>query len=375
MRPEGMDEAGRPESEGSEHKGLDMDKPEVAEAELRRDFYHPGRGHHGSPHDFEGKHHDGPHHPPHDFDGHHGGSNYGAPHDGPPPPMHDGPEGIPPPPPFAHDGPPPPPPPPSHFDGSDHGPDHRPPPPPPPPGPHRHHRGPPGLLFIHIASVAASVVLLGVFVRVLHQRYVRRSPAFSHRRRRSSSNAPWFKKLFYGPHYQELAQEEKEAMLRDCDSDCGSVSGGDDDVIARDSSNFRTAADVVGEMVAVEEGRMMVAGSHSRESSQASMAMPQQYHQQQMFAPVMPQPLPMQVNSVPMPISAEAAAMFPDLHHDDMAEELPAYQESDRSDDDDASELASSLMADGYRPGCSGSYTPSESGSQGASDILGDTKN
>lgn len=400
------------------------DVPEMLEAELRRDFEHPEGPRHDGPHrgphhEFDGKHHDGPHHdgphhgpPPPEFDGHHPD----GPHHGPPPPefgehsheglhhphMHDGPEDFPPPPPpFEHGGPPPfehgGPPPFEDFDammppppGGPPPPGHdgpMPPPPPPPPGPGPHgphgpHGGPPGLIFIHIASVAASIILLGVFIRVLHQRYVRRSPAFTHRRQRSYSNAPWYKKLCFGPDYQQIDDEEKEAMLRDCDSDCSSVEG-DGDLVARDISTFRTAADVVGDMVSVEDGRMMAhANSHSRQNSRDSMMAMHQQHQQA-YAPVampqsmpMPMPMPMQMNTVPMPISAEAAAMFPDLHHDDIVDEaLPAYQEAPRSDDDDASELASSLMADGYRPGCSGSYTPSESGSQGASDILGDTKN
>ncbi|KAJ4390604.1 hypothetical protein N0V93_004200 [Gnomoniopsis smithogilvyi] len=259
----------------------------------------------------EGPRHDGPHH-----EGpHHDGPHHEGPH-------HDGPESFedddhmmpPPPPPFSPDGPP-------------HGPSPRPSPRP--------------------ASRATSA-------------------AFSHRRHRSYSNAPWYKKIYFGPqYYQKLDDEEKEAMLGDCDSDCSSVEG-DDDVVARDITQFRTAADVVGEMVAVEQGRMMghVEG-HSRHASSASMQ--QVFHHTQ---PVMP----VQMNSVPIPISAEAAAMFPDLHQAYVVDEaLPAYQEADRGDDDDASELASSLMADGYRPG--GSYTPSDSGSQGASDILGDTKN
>lgn len=345
-----------PEVEISEVEAPEMDESEFPEnsleAELRRDFEHPE----GPRHD----RHDGPYH----------GSPY---HHDSPQPFDFDPSMPPPPPPFDHDGPMPPPPGPPPFDG-----DGPPPPPPSPPGPHGPHgphRGPPGMVFIHIVSVVASIILLGVFISVLHQRYVRRSPAFTHRRRRSYSNAPWYKKIFFGPNYQQLEEEEKEAMLRDCDSDCSSVQG-DDDVITRDISTFRTAAEVVGEMVAVEEGRMMTqTHSRSRQSSHASMQM--QMQQQQTYASVMPVSMPLQMNSVPIIISAEAAAMFPDLHQDDlvMDEALPAYQEANSSDDDDASELASSLMADGYRPGCSGSYTPSESGSQGASDILGDTKN
>lgn len=231
------------------------------------------------------------------------------------------------------------------------------------------------MIFVHIASVSATIILLGIFIKVLTQRCAARrgSGAFSHRRRRSYDNAPWYKKLYFGPHYySRLDDEEKEAMLRDCDSDCTSVEG-DEDVVARDISTFRTSADVMGEMVAVEEGRMLMAQhaaaaspyAHSRQTSAAQLVVtPQQVS----YAPQV------QVNAVlPIAVSDHAAAMFPDLHHDDEA--LPAYQEADRGDDDDASELASSLMADGYRPGCSGTYTPSESGSQGAGDILGDTKN
>lgn len=190
----------------------------------------------------------------------------------------------------------------------------------------------------------------------------------------------------------------------------------DSDVVARDISQFRTAADVVGEMVAVEEARM---GAHSRQPSfsltpapapapipvQQQQHLPQQHMQQQHQQPMHPY-IPthlMPTNTMPMPMTmpsgqlspdpatmAAMAAMFPDLVQDldvDLGhphgimseapgEELPAYQEADRRSESDESEIASSMVTDGYRPGCSGSsYTPSESGSQGASDILGDTKN
>lgn len=370
-------------------KDAHMNGEEPSEAELRRDFEH--RPHHEGP---PPPHmHDGPDGflpPPH----HHEGPPRPHMHDGPdgsmppPPPHHDGPDGfLPPPPPHHHDGPPPP-----HMHD---GPDGSMPPPPPP-----HHGGPPGPhppIFIHIASAISSLILLGVFISVLYQRYVRRNSVIylsSHRRRRGYSNAPWYKKLCFGPNYSDIAEDEKEAMLRDCDSDCSSVEG-DEDVVSRDISQFRNVAEVGSEMVAAEEGRMMMPASHSRHSSsefgqmqmpvppmhsrQASLIQVPQLQQMQLplpqaYMPTNAIPIPM-MNTVPVPISAEAAAMFPDLHHDDVMDELPAYQEANSSDDDDASELASSLAADGYRPGCSGSYTPSDSGSQGASDILGDTKN
>lgn len=349
-------------------KDAHLDSEEPEEAELRRDFEH-------------GPHHQGPH-PPHMHDG---PDNFDGDMPPMPPPMgaHHAFPPPPPPPPFDEDGMPPPPP----FDGHDG------PMPPPPP----HHGGPPEHhppIFVHIASAISSLILLGVFISVLHQRYVRRNSVIymSSHRRRSYSNAPWYKKLCFGPNYQEIAEDEKEAMLRDCDSDCGSVEG-DEDVVARDISQFRNVAEVVGEMAAAEEGRMMMPPSHSRhvssEFGQMQMPMPPmhsrqgsmvqvpqiQLQQPQAFMPTNAMPVPMMMNTIPVSISAEAAAMFPDLHHDDVMDELPAYEEADRSDDDDASELASSLAADGYRPGCSGSYTPSESGSLGASDILGDTKN
>lgn len=245
-----------------------------------------------------------------------------------------------------------------------------------------------------MASAIASLILVVVFGSVLYQRYVRKS--IKSPRRRRNSNAPWYKKLCFGPNYSELSEdEEKEAMLRHCgDSESDSDDDEDDrDVVARDISQFRTAAEVVGEMVAVEEARMV---SHSRQPSfspapaPASVPMPQQ----QPMHPYMPAHL-MPTNSipvVPMPTGqlspdpatmAAMAAMFPDLAHDLghggdglAGEELPAYQEADRQSESDESEFASSMVTDGYRPGCSGSsYTPSESGSQGASDILGDTKN
>lgn len=334
-------------------KDTHADGEEPSEAELRRDFEN------------------GPHkgaHPPHMHDG--PGSFDGAAPPTPPPP----------PPPFGEDGMhPPPPPPPPPFDGHDGS---MPPPPPPP-----HHGGPPrphAPAFVHIASAISSLILLGVFISVLYQRYVRRNSVIylSAHRRRSYSNAPWYKKLCFGPDYAGIAEEEKEAMLRDCDSDCASVEGGDDqDVVTRDISQFRVAADVVGEMAAAEEGRMMMTPpAHSRHSSSHSefghMQVPHNMVQLPQYMHTNAIPVPM-MNTVPMPISAEAAAMFPDLHQDDDDDELPAYQEANRrhNGDDDVSELAASLAADGYRPGCSGSYTPSESGSLGASDILGDTKN
>lgn len=159
-------------------------------------------------------------------------------------------------------------------------------------------------------------------------------------------------------------------MLRECDSDCSSVEGGED-VVARDMSQFRTAADVVSDLVAAEGARAtsQAAETHSRQTSSASMQQVFLSHHVQPAA----MPAPHQMTSMPIAISAEAAAMFPDLHQSYIVvdEALPAYQETDRSDDDD---VASILMSDGYRPGGS-SYTPSDSGSQGAGDILGDTKN
>lgn len=210
-------------------------------------------------------------------------------------------------------------------------------------------------------------------------------------------------------------------MLRNC-GDSDSDDEDDSEVVARDISQFRTAADVVGEMVAVEDARMV---AHSRQASYSPMPAPapvpvqqqhmqQQQQQQQHMHPYIPSHL-MPTNSIPMPMTmptgqlspdpatmAAMAAMFPDLaadydmdlvgdhahhhhHHHGVGgaglvipggEELPAYQEADRRSESDESEIASSMVTDGYRPGCSGSsYTPSESGSQGAGDILGDTKN
>lgn len=254
-----------------------------------------------------------------------------------------------------------------------------------------------------------------MFGSVLYQRYVRKSIR-SPRVRRNSA-APWYKRLCFGPNYSELSEdEEKEAMLRNC-GESGSDSDSDEDdsdVVARDISQFRTAADVVGEMVAVEEARMV---AHSRQPSYSPApapapapipASPQHMQQQpQHMHPYIPAHL-MPTSTIPMPMSmptgqlspdpatmAAMAAMFPDLaadldmelvgggghHHHGVVceapgEELPAYQEADRRSESDESEFASSMVADGYRPGCSGSsYTPSESGSQGAGDILGDTKN
>lgn len=262
-------------------------------------------------------------------------------------------------------------------------------------------------MFIHVASGIASLILVIVFGSVLYQRYVRKS--IRSPRRRRNSIAPWYKRLCFGPNYSELSEdEEKEAMLRNC-GDSESDDEDDSGVVARDISQFRTAADVVGEMVAVEDARMV---AHSRQPSFSPAPAPAPVPvQQQPMHPYIPSHL-MPTNNIPMPMSMPAgqlspdpatmaamAAMFPDLaadydmelgnhghhhpHHGgvgaDMVpggEELPAYQEADRRSESNESEIASSMVTDGYRPGCSGSsYTPSESGSQGASDILGDTKN
>ncbi|CAN8102276.1 unnamed protein product [Discula destructiva] len=328
-------EVEKPELESEDFEIVEHVHEEPAEPELRRDFEHHPDGPPPPPPGHEGPPHEGPHDgPPHD----------GPPHDGPP---HDGP---------LHDGPP--------HDGP-HGPPHG-----PPFGPH----GPP---FVHIASVVASVLLLGILARVLYQRCFSKPTATGQAHRRYAS-VPWYKRLAFGPHYyQRLDDEEKEAMLRDCDSDCTSVEG-DEDVVARDITQFRTAVDVVDEMAIVEDGRFVgrAAVSHSRQTSSASMQQVFHHHHYhpQSAVPVQQQQQQHQRNSMPIiPISAEAAAMFPDLHQDCglVDEALPAYEEADRAEEDD---LASSLMSDGYRPGGS-AYTPSESGSQGASDILGDTKN
>ncbi|ROW09658.1 hypothetical protein VMCG_02499 [Cytospora schulzeri] len=284
-----------------------------------------------------------------------------------------------------HDVPPPPPPHGRPHDGPHNGPGFDGPPPPPPPPPHPRPHGPPPHrpILIHIVSAVISLILLGVFGSVLYQRYVRKSIR-TPRRHRGYSGAPWYKKMCFGPNYYEVSgDEEKEAMLRGPGEDSDDEDG-DEDLVARDISQFRPAADVVSEMVAIEDARMMA------RSPQPSQVIPtpvaatpslMAYHMQT-YTPT---------NAVPMPMSgaphmtvdhpatmAAMAAMFPDLHHDDgMAEELPAYREADRDGEADAaSELASSMVSDGYRPGCSGApYTPSESGSQGAGDILGDTKN
>ncbi|ROW16658.1 hypothetical protein VPNG_01702 [Cytospora leucostoma] len=302
--------------------------PDFEEPELRRDFEHG---------------------PPNDFPPHHGGPHEHGDFPGPPP--HRGPL----------DGP--------HVAPPNHGPG---PHGPPPPGPPPH-----GSALKHITSALASLCLFGVFASVLYQRYVRKSIR-TPRRYRGDSNAPWFKKVCFGPHYYVRSEdEEKEAMLRGSDEDSDDEEGSEG-LIARDISEFRIAADVVSEMVAVEDERMM---AHPRQSSQSSVAPMMQ--QTQAYAPSHAIP----TNSIPMPRSnvqltadpatmAAMAAMFPDLHHAETADELPAYQEADRDSEADADEYASSMVSDGYRPGCAGaSYTPSESGSQGASDILGDMKN
>lgn len=249
---------------------------------------------------------------------------------------------------------------------------------------------------IGVASAVASFVLFAILANVLHKRYFRRATYAERRaafraRRLRNAEAPWYTKLCFGRFFaledsDFEEEEEKEAMLRqgensnsdDSDDEEGSTT------MEQEISSFRTAADVMTEMVAAEEGR-----AHARQCSQEMqitpismpMAMPQQsvgipqqyqHHQQQLgMQPLMvPVQHTHQMGAIPIAMPHSPTSAFPYYHG--MDEALPAYED----DRDTESDVAASLVSDGFRgnmPGTSSQYTPSDSGS--ADDILGDTKN
>ncbi|KAI1761358.1 hypothetical protein GGR53DRAFT_28387 [Hypoxylon sp. FL1150] len=219
--------------------------------------------------------------------------------------------------------------PPFHNPKSHGRPFHGPPPPPPP-------FGPPGLFYTKsILHIGAIVVLLGLLISAIHTRcfgasrqgrrsgccgrHQAREGRCQHRggswaSRRTAITAKysevvgWLKE---GVRRQEIEDEEKEAIMKRIGSD----SDEEDNLsttMEQEIAQFRTAANVVGSLVAAEEGQSR---EYAQEMRQASPPTP------------------------PSPTSA-----FPD--YASVEEELPAYDEG--SDD-------SRFVADGFR------YTPGSS--------------
>ncbi|CAJ2501842.1 Uu.00g046950.m01.CDS01 [Anthostomella pinea] len=312
----------------------------------------PYHGHDTRPPPPDGPHHDGPPHdgPPHD------GSDMRPPPHGPPPP--DFGHGRRPPPPHEFDSRPPPefgherPPPherpghlvtgsdegteqerPMHFTGEDV------PPPPPPPGkvprPHEGHRGPPPHgrrpFDFHptapIFRILASVIVLAFLISALHTRCFsssreRRSrcEGQSATRTKYNKSVQWMRRIL---GRRNVEDEEKEAMLRRLHASDSEEEDNTSTTMEQEISQLRTAADIVGEMVAAEEGR-----SHTYPSGM-----------QERHAPTPPSP-------------TSAFADYAD-------ESLPAYDET---------MLDLEMVADGfgYTPGSS-TYTPSDSSFTGSS--------
>ncbi|ORY65019.1 uncharacterized protein BCR38DRAFT_189494 [Pseudomassariella vexata] len=317
-------------------------------------FGHPHHGPPGEEPPFGHPHHDPPGEEP-PFD--HQGPPGGEPDFNHPPPADyearpEGPYGnIPPPPPpreserehplhltQAGDHPPPPPPP-----GGEH------PPPPPPPdgrhGPphhvHGHPHGPPPPFDLHqfaasvsVFRVLATVIVLGFLLSILHTRCItsrrncaRRQERYEQRivqKTRLMKLLKSLKNLLAGRNAED---EEKDAIMRQIgqESDEDSLPTTMEEEIAQ----FRSAAGVVGDMVAAEEGR-------AREMLQC-----QRQH-------AMPRAIP-------------SSPISPFLDYMSVDEALPAY--------DDTTE-DSSYVADGMRGGSR--YTPSDSSVAGSlDDVLG----
>lgn len=135
-------------------------------------------------------------------------------------------------------------------------------------------------------------------------------------------------------------EEEKAAMLR------GRSDSDDSTTMEEEIASFRNAADVVGDMVAAEEGRSQQRVYQQRHPGHEVRQIPAE---------------------LPSPTSA-----FPE-YHAIQDEVLPAYEDSN----DNSSAMGTSVVTDGFRytPGSS-VYTPSSDGdsSVGADDVLGDTK-
>jgi hypothetical protein len=159
-------------------------------------------------------------------------------------------------------------------------------------------------------------------------------------RRRSERQAKWsrrksaFKAFWRRMFVRGLDDEEKETMLAEqrCRAAQSQAENNLATTMEQEIAQFRTAADVVGDMVAAEEGRMR------RDRGPA------------------PTPTPFVFTNVAVPVPPPSpTGAFPDYMSVD--EPLPAYEP-------DSAE--SSVVADGYRPG-SDAYTPSASSDAGSS--------
>lgn len=209
-----------------------------------------------------------------------------------------------------------------------------------------------------------SVVLLTILVTMLHRRFClrgtreerrarRQSRREAFQRRRASRKArckSFFSRLCFGRFCADDGEdEEKTAMMRErSDSE-------DSTTMEQEIASFRNAADMVGDMVAAEEGR-----SHQRVCQHHHC-----HHAQQAHHPGH------EVRQIPAELPSPTSA-FPEYHgvQDEM---LPAYEDSNEN----TSAMAPSVVTDGFRytPGSS-IYTPSSDGdsSVGADDVLRDTK-
>jgi hypothetical protein len=160
--------------------------------------------------------------------------------------------------------------------------------------------------------------------RRLHGKYASCTARRQQRRRRRADRREFVKRLLFGPWLGRHAysdEEEKEAMLQRHEEETS---------MEDELASCRMAADMVGDMVAAEEGRALLAAAERRTAVGR-----------------------VEVDAVPQP-------GFVQYMEEEDEEVLPAYDE--RSD---------SSVADGlrYTPGSS-AYTPSSSGS----DELGDRK-
>ncbi|KAH7313157.1 hypothetical protein BKA65DRAFT_154296 [Rhexocercosporidium sp. MPI-PUGE-AT-0058] len=295
--------------------------------------------HHGASHrdgpDFDQLPHHGHDDRP-EFDGH-------FPHHGPPDFYHSPP---PPPPDFDSPTPPPPPSPPHDHEGpppAEAFPPHR----PPPPGPHRHPNRHVGRA-LQVIKFTTVGFLFAFLLTALHRRVCapnRRADRHERRRRRRALRRAVHKHKITrllarmagsgsDSNDEEEFEEkfERHRLLMDAE-DGMSVT------MSEDLEQLRNAAEVVGEIVAVEQ---------------------QQQHQPFLPTRTTPAPSPALVpapEQVNVPVALDVVSPMPPFE-----EELPAYDDTDGSD-------LSSVVSDGYRPGTL--YTPSQSPSGSLSDILG----
>ncbi|EMR87094.1 hypothetical protein BcDW1_4258 [Botrytis cinerea BcDW1] len=302
------------------------------------DFDHPHEG------PFDGPEHEGSHHP-HDQEFHHGPPHSDLHQDteDQEPPFHPSPPDSHPdfsnPPPHSESEP-------SHFNSPPHlleepfsG--------PPPHGPP--HSGPPHFPF-HILKFAIIGFLLSILLITLHRRTCSpkarstRQARREQRCRRRVSRQPSFQNWWYRVLGREQDFEEKDSLLNeDSDSDCESESDNESEIsVGQDISSFRNAADVVGDMVAAEEGR-------------SSSSLPLPIHQRNISEDQI-----FHFNGYTHGILIQS-----EMENED-EEVLPAYEDNDGSEEGGS-------VADGFRytPGSS-AYSPSHSASGSVSDILGD---